>query len=134
MMRILDRTTTTARPRVESTFPSSRILEMGQLAREIPVADDICRFAVDLVMGTHPDAQHAAPFVKKYVRFGASPRGAQAMLLGAKINAILDGRFHVAKDDLKTVAPMVLRHRIILNFEGQAENIATDEVVRNALK
>ena len=134
MMSILDRTTTTAQPRVESTFPSSRILEMGQLAREIPVADDICRFAVDLVMGTHPDSPQSQQFVKKYVRFGASPRGAQAMLLGAKINAILDGRFHVAKDDLKTVAPMVLRHRIILNFEGQAENIATDEVVRNALK
>ena len=134
MMSILDRTTTTAQPRVESTFPSMRILEMGLLAREIPIADDICRFAVDLVMGTHPNSPHATAFVRKYVRFGASPRGAQSLLLAAKINAILDGRFHVAKDDLKTVAAMVLRHRIILNFEGQAENIATDEVIHNAWK
>jgi MoxR-like ATPase len=133
MMGILDRTTTTAQPKVESTFPSMRILEMGLLAREIPVADDICRFAVNLVMGTHPDSPHAPAFVKKYVRFGASPRGAQSLLLAAKINAILDGRFHVAREDLKTVAAMVLRHRIILNFEGQAENIATDEVIRQAL-
>ena len=133
MMGILDRTTTTANPRVESTFPSPRILEMGQLAREIPISEDICRFAVDLVMGTHPDLPQANAFVKKYVRFGASPRGAQAMLLGAKINAILDGRFHVAREDLKIIAPMVLRHRIILNFEGQAENIATDDVIQHAL-
>ncbi|MGL6194726.1 MAG: AAA family ATPase [Thermoguttaceae bacterium] len=134
LLGILDRTTTTAVPKVENTFPSSRILEMGQLARSVPIADEISRYAVDLILGTHPDTPKAPAYVRKYVRFGASPRGAQAVLLGAKINAILDGRFNVAREDLKFVAPMVLRHRIILNFEGQAENISTDQVVHDLLK
>jgi MoxR-like ATPase len=134
MVEILDRTTTGAEPKVESTFPSQQILEMGRLAREIAVADEITRYAVELCMGTHPEHPKAMPFARKYVRFGASPRGAQALLLGAKINAILDGRFNVAKEDLKTLAPMVLRHRIILNFEGQAENISTDKVIEELIK
>ena len=134
MVGILDRTTTGADPKIESTIPSKRILEMGQLAREITVADEITRFAVELCMGTHPTHPKAIPFVRKYVRFGASPRGAQALLLGAKINAILDGRFNVAREDLKTLAPMVFRHRIILNFEGQAENISTDKVIEELIQ
>jgi MoxR-like ATPase len=134
MVGILDRTTTGADPKVEATFPSQRILEMGKLARQITVADEITRYAVELCVGTHPESPKATPFVRKYVRFGASPRGAQALLLGAKINAILDGRFNVAREDLKTLAPMVFRHRIILNFEGQAENISTDKVIEELIK
>ncbi len=134
MMGILQRTTTAEASRVESTFPTERILEMGRLAREIPVVDEITRYAVDLCMGTHPDHPKATPFVRKYVRFGASPRGAQSLLLGAKINAILDGRFNVSREDLKNLAPMVFRHRIILNFEGQAENISTDKVIQELTK
>jgi MoxR-like ATPase len=134
MVGILDRTTTSAEPKVESTFPSQRILKMGHLAREITIADEITRYAVELCMGSHPEYPKATPFVRKYVRFGASPRGAQALLLGAKINAILDGRFNVAREDLKTLAPMVFRHRIILNFEGQAENISTDKVIEELIR
>ncbi|MDR0337047.1 MAG: MoxR family ATPase [Planctomycetaceae bacterium] len=133
MIQILDRTTTAANPKIETTFPIHRVLEMGQLAREVPVVDEIVGYAVDLCMGTHPNHPKATPFVKKYIRFGASPRGAQALLLGAKINAILDGRFNVAREDLQTLAPMVFRHRIILNFEGQAENISTDQVIQELL-
>ncbi|MDR2114990.1 MAG: MoxR family ATPase [Planctomycetaceae bacterium] len=134
MVTILDRTTTAANPKIESTFPMNRILEMGKLAREVPVIDEVVRYAVELCMGTHPDHPKATPFVKKYIRFGASPRGAQALLLGAKINAVLDGRFNVAREDLKTLAPMVFRHRMILNFEGQAENISTDQVLKELIK
>jgi MoxR-like ATPase len=134
MVGILDRTTTSAEPKVESTFPSQRILEMGKLARDIMVADEITRYAVELCVSTHPEHPKATPFVRKYVRFGASPRGAQALLLGAKINAILDGRFNVAREDLKTLAPMVFRHRIILNFEGQAENVSTDKVIEELIR
>jgi MoxR-like ATPase len=133
LLGILDRTTTSATPKIESTFSSSRILEMGKLAREIPVADEIARYAVDLVMKTHPNHPSAPSFVRKYVRFGASPRGAQALLLGSKINAILDKRFNVAREDLQMIASMVLRHRIIMNFEGQAENILTDNVIKEIL-
>jgi len=105
------------------------VFKMGQLARDISVADELTRYAVDLLLATHPDSAQAGAFVKKYVRYGASPRGVQALMLAAKINAILDNRFNVSREDLQTVAPMVLRHRIILNFEGQAEGISTDQIV-----
>lgn len=134
MMGILERTTTSEQPKIASTFPLERVLEMGRLAREVPVADEIARYAVDLCMGTHPDNPKATHFVRKYVRFGASPRGAQSLMLGAKINAILDGRFNVSREDIKTLAPMVFRHRIILNFEGQAENVSTDKVIDELIK
>ena len=133
LLGILDRTTTTARQKVETTFPSAKILELGMLAREVPVAEEISRYAVNLVLGTHPDAPQASARVRQYVRFGASPRGAQSLILGAKIRAILDGRYNVSREDLVEIAPMVLRHRIILNFEGQAENVSTDDVIQSLL-
>ncbi|GHT19219.1 hypothetical protein FACS1894189_7910 [Planctomycetales bacterium] len=133
LIGILDRTTTAATPHVQSAFPTERILEMGQLARAVPVADEITKYVADLCLATHPNHPKKLPLVKKYVRFGVSPRGAQSLLLGAKINAILDGRFNVSKEDIKTLAPMVFRHRIILNFEGQAENISTDQVIAEAV-
>ena len=129
MVGILDRTTSAVTPKIEKTTPTGHILEMGRFSREIPVDEEITRHAVDIVLATHPDSPSASAFARKYVRYGASPRGAQSLLLGAKINAILDGRFSVSKDDLKRIAPMVLRHRIILNFEGQAGSISTDDVI-----
>jgi MoxR-like ATPase len=107
---------------------------MSQLARMIPVAAEIRRYGLALVLATHPENALAADITRQYVRYGASPRGAQAMILGAKIRAILDHRYHVAKEDLKTMAPAVLRHRLILNFEGQAEGIATDAVIDEVIR
>ena len=133
MQEILQRTTTHLVPKVESTFPLDHILAMRQLARQVPVAEEISRAAVNVLLNTHPNGPQTSAFVRKYVRYGASPRGAQAMMLAAKINAILDGRYNVSRSDLRTVAPMVLRHRILLNFEGQAEFIATDQVIDNVL-
>ncbi|MDR0327846.1 MAG: MoxR family ATPase [Planctomycetaceae bacterium] len=133
LLGILDRTTTAAQPKVESTFSLQKILELGTLAREVPVAEEIARYAVNLVLGTHPDSPQASALVRQYVRFGASPRGAQSLILGAKIRAILDGRFNVSQEDLTEVAPMVLRHRIILNFEGLAESISTDDVIQSLI-
>jgi len=133
LLGIIDRTTTATLPKVEATFPSEKIRELGTLAREVPVAAEIARYAVDLVLGTHPDSPHASALVRQYVRFGASPRGAQALILGAKIRAILDGRFNVSQEDLTEIAPMVLRHRIILNFEGLAEGIVTDDIIQSLL-
>ena len=133
LLGILNRTTTAAQPKVETTFPLAKILELGTLVREVPVVEEISRYAVNLVLGTHPEASQASALVRQYVRFGASPRGAQALMLGAKIRAILDGRFNVSQEDLIEMAPMVLRHRIILNFEGQAENVSTDDVIQSLL-
>ena len=103
--------------------------EVYRLAREVPVAPEIRDRAVALTLATHPDHAAAPPAVKKYVRFGSSPRGAQSLVLAAKVAAILDGRFHVAKADLHTAAPAVLRHRLILNFEGQAGGVGADDVI-----
>jgi len=131
MLGILQRTTTGELPKAKNAVSFDRILEMRQLARQITVVDEVARSAVDLVLRTHPNNKNASAFVRKYVRYGASPRGAQAMILAAQIQAILDERYHVAREDLYSVAPMVLRHRIILNFEGQAENITTDQVIED---
>jgi MoxR-like ATPase len=131
---ILDRTTEALNPRAEPIFAGERILELATLVRQIPVAPEVRRYAISVVMATHPDHDLAAPLTKQYVRYGSSPRGAQAIILAAKLRSILDGRYHVARDDIKAVAPMALRHRLILNFEGQADGVATDAVIANVLK
>jgi MoxR-like ATPase len=131
---ILDRTTETLRPKAEPVLEGRRINEMSQLARQIPVSEEVRRYGIALVLATHPDHEFASAASKQYVRYGASPRGLQAMILGAKIRAILDSRFHVAREDLRSMAPQVLRHRLILNFEGQAEGISTDDVVAKIIE
>jgi MoxR-like ATPase len=126
---ILERTTEAKEPSVTAIFEGAQCLEMGQLAREIPIAQEVRRYGVQVVMATHPDQASATEKVKRYVRFGSSPRGAQAVILAAKIRAILDGRYNVSREDIQRVAKPALRHRIILNFEGQAENISPDEII-----
>lgn len=126
---ILDRTTESLKPKAEAVMTGDRILEMSSLARLIPVAPDVRRYAIAIVVATHPEHELAAAPTKKYVRFGASPRGLQALILGAKIRAILDNRYHVAREDLRAMATPVMRHRLILNFEGQAEGISADDVI-----
>ena len=131
---ILDRTTESGTHRAEPVLAGERILEMSRLARQIPIADEIRRYAIAMVLATHPEHELATKMTQRFVRYGSSPRGAQALILGAKIKAILDQRYHVARDDLKLIAAPVLRHRLILNFEGQAEGISTDLVVEDLLK
>ena len=106
---------------------------MQALARDVPIASHVMAYAVRVLRATHPDGEEAPELVKQYVRYGATPRGAQAIVLGAKIHALLEGRFNVAFSDVQAVAPPALRHRIILNFEGEAEGISTDSVVRAIL-
>ena len=98
--QILDRTTEAQEPRAEPIFDGQRIVALGRLARQIPIADELRRYGIALVLATHPDNEHATDMVKKYVRYGSSPRGAQAIILAAKIRAVLDQRYHVAREDL----------------------------------
>ena len=130
---ILDRTTESENPQAEPVLDGSRILEMSRLARQIPIADEVRRYGIALVMATHPEHELASGATKQYVRYGASPRGLQSLVLFAKIRAILDSRYHVARDDLRAALLPVLRHRMILNFEGQAEGISTDDVIAKIL-
>jgi MoxR-like ATPase len=134
METILDRTTEAAKPHAEPIFDGSRILTLADLVRRIPIATEVRRFAIAVVMATHPENELATPLTKQYVRYGSSPRGAQAIILGAKLRAILDGRYHVSREDIQAVAPMALRHRLILNFEGQAESVQTDQVIANVIQ
>lgn len=131
--QILDRTTESEKPTANPVLDGQRILKMSRLARTIPVSDDVRRYGIALVLATHPEHELVAEPTKKYVRYGASPRGIQALILGAKIKAILDGRYHVAREDLRAMAYPVLRHRLILNFEGQAEGISTDDVIEKII-
>jgi len=98
------------------------------------MAETVRRWAVTVVAATHPDSQHAPEAVRRFVRYGASPRGAQAMVLGAKVRAILAGRHFVSCADLRAVAHAALRHRLILNFEGQAENVRPDTLIDKVLE
>ena len=132
---ILDRTTSADTPRVEKVLgDSAELMALRDLIRQVPIAREVQDFAVRLVMATHPDQPGATPMAKRFVRYGASPRGAQALTLAGKIHAVLDGRFHVAKADIAKAAGAALRHRVILNFEGEAEGMTSDAIIEEALK
>jgi MoxR-like ATPase len=131
---ILDRTTEAEEPRAEPVFDGHRIMELSHLARQIPIAAELRRHAIALVLGTHPESEHATEKTRRFVRYGSSPRGAQALILAAKIRAILDHRYHVSREDIRASAHAALRHRLILNFEGQAENIQPDDIIDGILE
>ncbi|MBX6312121.1 MAG: MoxR family ATPase [Isosphaeraceae bacterium] len=131
---ILDRTTEAVEPKAEAILYGPRILELSHLARQIPIAQELRRYGIDVVLATHPEKPQATEMTRRYVRYGSSPRGAQALILAAKIRAILDNRYHVSRDDIKAVALPALRHRLILNFEGQAEHISTDAIIEDILE
>ena len=130
LVRIMERTTGVEQPTVGKAATGADVLAMQALARDVPIASHVMAYAIRLLRATHPDTERVPGIVSSYVRYGASPRGAQAMVLGAKISALLDGRFNVSYADVQAVAAPALRHRIILNFEGEAEGISTDSVVR----
>ena len=131
---ILDRTTTDHRPQPRAVIEKARILEMRELVRKVPLARQIQDYAVRVVLATHPENPEATAMSKQFMRYGASPRGLQAIILAAKIRALLEGRYAVAIDDIRSVAPPALRHRMIMNFEGEAEGIRTDAIIAEILK
>ncbi|HEX7973803.1 MAG TPA: MoxR family ATPase [Anaerolineales bacterium] len=133
LVRILDRTTGGTNPAAQVAASGSDILAMRDLARQVPVARHVAEYAARLVVATHPESPEAPPLVRQFVRYGASPRGGQALLLGAKVTALLDGRYNVAFEDLQAVAAPSLRHRLLLNFEGLAEGIRSDDILAQLL-
>ncbi|HVO42144.1 MAG TPA: MoxR family ATPase [Aggregatilineales bacterium] len=133
LVTILNRTTGAESQKAESAANGARILEMGNLARKVPIPTNVSDYVARLTVATHPESPTAPALVNKYVRYGSSPRGGQSLILGAKINALLSGRYNVAFDDVKEVAGAALRHRLLLNYEGQAEGISTDKVIEELL-
>jgi MoxR-like ATPase len=131
---ILDRTTGDKDVRAEKVLSSARLIELRELVRQVPAARPVADYCIRILEGTHPsDGKGVPPLTRKFVRYGASPRGAQACLLGAKIRALLDGRYAASMDDVRHVAKPTLRHRLILNFEGEAEGIDPDTVIDSIL-
>ncbi|WP_438023234.1 AAA family ATPase [Sorangium sp. So ce233] len=131
---ILERTTGTEAIAVRPVLNRERITAMQRLVREVPVAKHVQDYAVRLLQATHPTEGESLDEVKRFVKFGASPRGAQALLLAAKIRALFEGRFAASVDDVRACALPALRHRVLLNFEGEAEGVKTDEVLQAILK
>jgi MoxR-like ATPase len=130
---ILRRTTGSFQDAAEPVTDGSGILQLQQLAREVPIASYLTDYAARLVLATHPDDPASPELTRRYVRFGASPRAGQALVLAAKIHALLNGRYNVSYDDLRLVAPPALRHRLILNFEAEANHVSVEEVIREVL-
>ncbi|MCS7032707.1 MAG: MoxR family ATPase [Phycisphaerae bacterium] len=130
---ILNRTTAGRSPKVEPVLDAIKIIEYQHLVRRVVIAPHVQDFAIRCTLATHPKGPFAVPIVNQFVRVGASPRAAQAIVLAAKVRALLDGRFHVAFEDVKSVVIPATRHRIILNFEGEAEGITPDMVLQKVI-
>jgi MoxR-like ATPase len=133
MHEILERTTTDVQTSVTRVLDAGQILEMRRVARSVPIARPVQAYAIRLTMGSHPASPYATPLVKRYVRYGASPRAAQALVLAGKIQALTRGRAFVSIEDIRGVAMPALRHRLLLNFEGDADEVSTDAIVGELL-
>jgi len=134
LTEVLSRTTSGARVGVDKVLNRDDLIELMNLVREVPVASHVKDYAVRIVLGTHPKTETAAPIATQYLRFGSSPRGGQTLLLAGKVRALIQGRFNVSFDDIEAVAPAALRHRLILNFEAEAEGITTDHIIAQVLR
>jgi MoxR-like ATPase len=131
---ILDRTTGETVSKTSQVLAREDIIRMQALVRRVPVARHVQDYAIRLIQSTHPDQPESPSICKQFVRFGASPRGAQSVLLAAKIRALFEGRFAASIDDVRAIAMPALRHRVLLNFEGEAEGVKTDQVIDGILK
>src|SRR5262245_22576300 len=134
LTEVLTRTTEGRRVEVSRVVARDELLQLMDLVRQVPVASHVKDYAVRLVLATHPKTETAAPVANQYLRFGSSPRGAQTLLLGGKVRALAQGRFNVSFDDIQAVAHAALRHRLIPNFEAEAEGITTDHIIAQILK
>jgi len=133
LITILDRTTEGRPERAAKVTDGRAIVEWRRFVTQVVVAPHVKDYAARLVLATHPENKYATEVVSRYVRYGASPRGAQVLIMGGKVRALLAGRYNVAYDDVAAMALPALRHRLILNFEGEAEGISTDELLGDVL-
>lgn len=126
-------TVTNKEVNLEKKINGDDILEMRKIIKEMPIADSVLEYALRVVLATHPENEDASETAKKYIRFGASPRAAQAIVAASKVRALMEGRFNVAFDDIKFIAYPALRHRFFLNFDAVAEGINTEKVIMEIL-
>jgi MoxR-like ATPase len=134
LTEVLTRTTEGTRAGVDKVLDRDALIELQKLVRQVPVASHVKDYAVRLVLASHPKTDTAVPITNQYLRFGSSPRGGQCLLLAGKVRALIQGRFNVSFDDIQAVATASLRHRLILNFEAEAEGITTDHIIAQILQ
>ena len=134
LMEIINRTTSGVTPEVQRVLDTEKIISYQNIVRELDISDEVQDYAVRIVLATHPDEQLATPQVKSFLRFGASPRAAQTLVLSGKVHALLDGRTTVNTDDIRKSVLPALRHRCILNFEAEAEAITCDTILKNLIE
>ncbi len=134
LLRIIDTTVGTQTLRAQQVASGEQLLHLIETARAVPVATHVKEYAVRLLLATHPDQDDAPEQVRKYVRYGASPRGLQALIMTAKVLALLEGRYNVSQEDLQVVAFPALRHRIILNFDGLADGITPETLIQTIIE
>ncbi|MBE3559409.1 MAG: AAA family ATPase [Ktedonobacteraceae bacterium] len=129
LMRIIDTTVGTQIPRAQPVASGGQLLRLIDIARAVPVATHVKEFAVRLLLATHPDNEEAPEKVRRYVRYGSSPRGLQALITTSRVRALLEGRYNASIDDIREVAYPALRHRIVLNFDGLADGITPEHLI-----
>jgi MoxR-like ATPase len=134
LTEVLNRTTEGAPVIPSKILNGEELTVLQKLVREVPIATHVKDYAVRLILATHPKTDTAAPITNQYLRFGSSPRGAQVLILAAKVRALTSGRFNVSLDDIAEAAPAALRHRLIVNFEGEAEGVTTDHIIAQILR
>jgi MoxR-like ATPase len=134
LTEVVTRTTSGTRTQVQKVLDHNSLSELMQVVRDVPVASHVKDYAVRLVLATHPKTDTAAPISNQYLRFGSSPRGAQTLILGGKVRALTHGRFNVSFEDIEAVTLPALRHRLIPNFEAEAEGITTDHIIAQVLR
>ncbi len=133
LARIVDRTTAGPRPGLAQVMDGPAIAQVKELVRQIPVAEPVKDYAIRLALATRPGTPTATEMVGRYARYGASPRGPQSLVLGAKARAIFDGRMNASFEDVRSVCRQALRHRILLNFEGEAEGITPERLIEDVM-
>ena len=134
LSKIMDLTLGKEEEKINSVLNDKEILEMKEAIKEIPMADAVKEYALKIILATHPEVKEGHELSKKYVEVGASPRAAQGLISGAKVKAVMEGRYNVSFDDIKYIAYPVLRHRIILNFEGITEGITEEYIIEKILE
>jgi MoxR-like ATPase len=134
LIQIIDRTTTDDQVEIQPVLDAEAIIGMQHTVRQVMAAEFVKRYAAQIALGTHPDSPFATAATKQFVRFGVSPRGVQTLVLASKVKALLAGRYTVSCEDIRDVAQPALRHRVIRNFEGEAEGVSTDSVVNSLLE
>ena len=134
MHQIMDRTTQVGEAQAQPVLEHGEVMQMRETVLSVPIAKPVQDYAIRLTLATHPNSTHAHALTNKYARFGASPRGTQALVLGGKMLALLNDRIHVSCEDIRSVVMPALRHRILLNFEGEAEHVDTDDILREIIK